>query len=253
MMSSRRMALRIFSLIAGAGSCALAVHAGPPFLTDDPEPVPYLHYEAYLFSTVDHSDGSSDVQVPAFEFNMGVITNLQLHAIVPLALSAPKDASSNYGMGDIELGAKYRFFEETEYLPEAAVFPLVELPTGSASRGLGNGRAWEKLPLWLQKDWGKWTTYGGGGYALNTAPGQRDYAFGGWLLQREITEQLTLGGEIFSQERAADDGRAYTVFNLGGTWQITPNFSLLFSGGHTITGEQHLIGYFAFYWTWGSD
>jgi len=27
--------------------------AGPPFLTDDPEPVPFKHWEAYLFSAVD--------------------------------------------------------------------------------------------------------------------------------------------------------------------------------------------------------
>ena len=27
--------------------------AGPPFLTDDPEPVPFKHWEFYLFSTVD--------------------------------------------------------------------------------------------------------------------------------------------------------------------------------------------------------
>ena len=27
--------------------------AGPPFLTDDPEPVPFKHWEFYLFSTLD--------------------------------------------------------------------------------------------------------------------------------------------------------------------------------------------------------
>ncbi len=27
--------------------------AGPPFLTDDPEPVPFKHWEFYVFSTVD--------------------------------------------------------------------------------------------------------------------------------------------------------------------------------------------------------
>jgi hypothetical protein len=42
------------------------VFAGPPFLTDDPEPVSWRHYEAYLFSTVDRGPGMSSWTVPAF-------------------------------------------------------------------------------------------------------------------------------------------------------------------------------------------
>jgi len=34
--------------------------AGPPFLTDDPEPVPFKHWELYLFSTVDVTRKSTD-------------------------------------------------------------------------------------------------------------------------------------------------------------------------------------------------
>ncbi|HNX51115.1 MAG TPA: hypothetical protein PKL08_13190 [Thermoanaerobaculaceae bacterium] len=32
---------------------ALRASAGPPFLTDDPEPVATRHWEGYLFSTMD--------------------------------------------------------------------------------------------------------------------------------------------------------------------------------------------------------
>ena len=38
-----------------------------------------------------------------------------------------------------------------------------ELPTGSATKGLGVGKTWYKVPLWAQKSFGPWTTYGGGG------------------------------------------------------------------------------------------
>jgi hypothetical protein len=134
---------------------------------------------------------------------------------------------------------------------DVIIFPLLEIPTGDADRGLGNRRAWGKLPLWLQKSWGPWTTYGGGGYAINPAPEQRDYFFGGWLLQRDLGERLTLGGEIFAQGRSSDDTRSFAVFNLGGIVKITPNFHLLFTGGHTLTGGSHTIGYLGLYWTGG--
>jgi hypothetical protein len=232
---------------------ALKTYGGPPFLTDDPEPVEYRHYEAYLFSTIDATSDGKFIQGPAMELNMGAMKNLQLHMIVPLAGSFPQGGPSSYGMGDIELGAKYRFLEETDHRPQAGIFPLLEIPSGDSTRGLGNGRTWAKLPLWLQKSWGPWTTYGGGGYAINGAPGQRNYAFGGWLLQRDLGEKLTLGGEVFTQGRSSDDVRAVTLFNLGGTYKFNENFFLLFSGGHTIAGQQNTVGYLGLYWTWGPD
>lgn len=225
--------------------------AGPPFLTDDPEPVAFKHWEFYLFSTVDATRKSTNGTGPAFEFNVGALPNLQVHLVLPLAFTAPQDKPGAYGLGDMEFGLKYRFIQETDYRPMVAVFPQLEIPTGDLNRGLGNGRAWGKLPIWLQKSWGPWTTYGGGGYAINPAPAKRNYYFGGWLLQRDFGERLTLGGEIFAQGKSSDDTRSFAVFNLGGIFKITPNFHLLFTGGHTLAGGSHTIGYLGLYWTGG--
>ena len=225
--------------------------AGPPFLTDDPEPVDFKHWEAYLFSTVDDMHKQTDATGPAFEFNVGALPDLQVHLVIPMAYASPTDAPRAYGLGDIEFGVKYRFIQETDHRPMVGVFPMIEIPTGDASRGLENGRAWWKLPLWLQKSWGPWTTYGGGGYVINSGPTQRDYPFGGWQLQRDFGEKLTLGLEIFTQGKSSDDIRSFAVFNLGGYFKITPNFQLLFAGGHTLIGGSHTIGYLGLYWTGG--
>lgn len=45
---------------------------------------------------------------------------------------------------------KYRFIPQSYMVPEVGVFPMIELPTGSYSRGLGVGKTWYKLPLWIQ-------------------------------------------------------------------------------------------------------
>ncbi len=230
---------------------AAPAFAGPPFLTDDPEPVPFKHYEAYLFSTVDAKRKDTTGIGPAFEFNVGALPNLQVHLVVPLAFTFPQDAPKAYGMGDMEFGLKYRFIQETDYRPMVGAFPMLEIPTGDPNLGLGNGRTWGKIPLWIQKSWEPWTTYGGDGYAINPAPGQRNYYFGGWLLQREFGERLILGGEIFAQGKSSDDNRSFMVFNLGGFFKITPNFQLLFSGGHTLAGGGHTIGYLGLYYTGG--
>ncbi len=235
----------------GLAIAARTALAGPPFLTDDPEPVDYEHWEAYIFSTYDRPHGSADIQAPAFEFNFGAAPELQLHLVVPWGWNHEVGGPTTTGPGDVEVGAKLRLLDETGSRPQVGIFPLAELPTGSASRGLGNGRAWFRLPVWLQKSWGPWTTYGGGGWDVNHAQGQRDHAFAGWLLQRDFGKKLTLGGELFAQGAETIGGRGSTYANVGGYLNFTPGFSLLFSGGGTIAGESHTIAYLGLYWTWG--
>jgi hypothetical protein len=235
--------LWLFSALAGTS------FAGPPFLTDDPEPIEFRHFEAYVFSTVEAMRKQTDVMGPAFEFNVGALPNVQVHIIVPLVYASLADASHAYGLGDIEFGVKYRFIQETDHWPMVGIYPMIEIPTGDASRGLGNGQAWWRLPLWLQKSWGAWTTYGGAGYVINPAPRQQNYCFGGWLLERGLSERLTLGGEIFAQGKSSDDIPSFAVLNLGGIFKITPNFQLLFSGGRSFAGGRNTVGYLGLYWT----
>jgi hypothetical protein len=230
---------------------ALPAVAGPPFLTDDPVPIDLHHWEFYTFMTTDSSRGASSTAGPAIELNNGFHRDMMVHLVVPYMSMSTDGQPSERGFGDVEAGLKYRFIHETKDSPEVGAFPLLELPTGDASKGLGNGRTWCKVPVWLQKSRGAWTTYGGGGLAYNPAPGQDNYGFAGWLLQKDLSKQLTLGGELFVQGATAQGGRYEDLWNLGGYYNFTPNFSLLFSGGRTFAGEGHTISYLALYWTWG--
>ena len=227
--------------------------AGPPFMTDDPAPVDYKHSEFYVFSTYDKASDGKTTAVPAFEYNYGVLPDTQLHIVVPFLRSAPDGAPSEYGLGDVEIGVKYRFVQETDSMPQIGIFPMAELATGDSNKGLGNGKTWWRLPVWIQKSWGDWTTYGGGGYAINRADGQKNYPFGGWLLQKDIGEKWTLGGEIFSQGKTTVDGKTTTFLNFGGYYKFTPDFNLLFSAGHDLSGESDTIAYLGLWWTWGSN
>ncbi len=225
--------------------------AGPPFLTDDPEPVDLNHWEFYVFGQADRSSGYNAVSGPAVEFNYGIAPSTQLHVIAPVANLSSPGAGWTSGYGDTELGIKYRFVDETDSLPQVGIFPMAELATGNAGRGLGNGRTWYRLPVWIQKSWGPWTTYGGGGLALNSATGQRNSGFAGWLVQRDVGKLLTLGTELFWQGDDSNTGRGVADANLGGYFKFTENFNLLFSFGHSVLGEKNTIWYLGLYWTGG--
>ena len=256
MAKSSALLLMVAALLAAIMAPAWA---GPPFLTDDPIPVDLHHWEFYLFGSGDRTRANNSVSWPAVEINNGILPNTQLHLIVPESYFSQNGVSAR-GIGDTEVGIKYRFIEQTKSRPDVGMFPLAEISTGSAAQGLGNGRTWLKVPLWLQKDWGPWETYGGGGYGWNPAPGMSDFWYSGMLLQRTLSPKLTLGGEIFWQGRQVSDPVAANVFsgtrssslwNLGGQYNFTPDFSLLFSAGHSFQGDGNAVFYLALYRTWG--
>lgn len=230
--------------------------AGPPFRTDDPEPVKLGHWEVYGFSTGTHTRSDTGGVLPGLEVNYGAAPNLQLHLVAPLAYDRAQGSNTKFGYGDTELGVKYRFVQEDQngWMPQIGVFPLVEAPTGDAQRGLGTGHAHEFFPLWLQKSFGKWLTYGGGGYWNNPGAGNKNYWFFGWLLQRQVTDQLALGGEIFNQTATMVGDHDSTGFNLGGVYDFNDDFHLLFSAGRGLTHaatSNEFSYYIAFQWTFG--
>ncbi|HEV2696256.1 MAG TPA: hypothetical protein VG347_25450 [Verrucomicrobiae bacterium] len=179
----------------------LTVLAGPPFLTDDPEPVDYQNWEFYIASQhTETSDGWSGT-APHIEINYGVITNVQLHVIAPLAYNAPNGGSTHYGYGDTELGVKLRFVQETEKMPQIRVFPLLEVPAGSESKGLGSGHVQAFLPVWAQKSFDEWTVYGGGGYGINPGAGNENWGFVGVVVQKQVTKKFCSAGRSTTAPR----------------------------------------------------
>ncbi|MFZ3357913.1 MAG: hypothetical protein WCA56_06970 [Xanthobacteraceae bacterium] len=216
----------------------VAALAGPPFMTDDPEPVDYQHYEFYTFTQGTHVNGDTSGVGPAWEFNYGVVPNGQFHIIAPVAFDSPTGGPGQFGYGDTELGFKYRFIQEDKggATPMVGVFPLLEIPTGDQASGLGAGHLRAFFPVWIQKSFGDWTTYGGGGYWINHGGGtnDQDYWFVGWLLQRQVTKQLAIGGELFHQTANMIGGDDTTGFNIGAVYDFDYNNHLLLSAGRAL-------------------
>lgn len=240
---------------------------GPPYQTDDPVPVDYGHYEAYVFGSADGTPVEMDAAGPAFEFNWGAIPRIQLHAIVPLGAIVPSNnpaylpsggGPSEFGLTDMEAGVKWAWVKESKYVPQIGPFVMFELPTGSYSKGLGVGKVWYKVPLWLQKNIGKWTLDGGAGETIVPQTDFRNFPYGGFLLKREIVHnKLELGAEVFSHGRegvAPPQIRASTMIDVGGYYHFkNPDHQFLFAYGHSVAGLAETYAYVGLYWTWGKD
>ena len=184
--------------------------------------------------------------------NYGILPDVYLHLQPQAAYEKPTDGKGHYGFGDTEIGAKWRFIHETDWMPQIAFYPMLELPTGSSARGLGNGKAQVFLPIWLQKAFGEqWTAYGGGGWWFNPGAGNRDWWYAGAVLQRKITGTFAVGAEVQFRGAATVDDRNSWALNGGFIWDLSEKYHLLLSAGHTVSGRSQFQGYAALQITWG--
>lgn len=245
MIHRHRARFRIAVLAAAVLLAPATGHAGPPYVTDDPEPVQYRHWELYLVTQHFINRGGASGSAPLTDLNYGAWPGLQLHVIGQLTYARPSGGSTFYGVGDTEVGAKFRFIDESPWYPMVSMYPLFDFPTGDSAHQLGTGHAHAFLSLWLQKSLGPWTSFGGGGLWINPGAGNRDYWYLGWEVQRRISA-LAIGAEIFYTTPDHVGGDTNLRFNVGFLLDLTEHHHLLFSAGRSIVGDNLLQSYAAY-------
>lgn len=217
----------VLSLVLGIGGAL----AGPPYLADDPEPTEFRHFEIYAYT------GGTDTRAgiggtAGFDFNYGATPDLQLTAVFPVAYDNPRNGPNAAGFGNVELAAKYRFLHQDDVGWDVAIFPRVFL--SSPTRNVGDRHTSLLLPIWLERDWGKWSTFGGGGCTLNHSRYSRDFCTIGWALTRQVTSGLRFGAEIVHRSPDQKGGRATTGIGAGLKYDINDHYHLLAYAGPGI-------------------
>jgi hypothetical protein len=210
---------------------ATSARAGPPFLTDDPEPTETGHWEIY--APLFEAEGSGNDFQGSFgaEINYGPVKDVQLTLGLPLAYTHSATGWTS-GAGDLAASVKYRFYHDEAAGVQIAAFPGLTFPT--ASKGLGAGHVTALLPIWAQKDLGKWSVFGGGGYAINPGTGNRNYWTGGIALTRQFGKKLLIGVEADRQGADVIGGHATTSVGLGAIYDLPGPLRILASGGPTF-------------------
>ena len=229
----RQRCIAIFVL----GAACTAAFAGPPFLTDDPDPVDFHHVEVNVIDQQTRAVSGLAGSVSG-EVNVGCAAETQCHLALPIAFNSLEGSRSNFGVGDIELGVKYRFLDLPDGGWSAAVYPTLDLPTGDADRSLGNGHAQLLLPLWVQRSSGEWSWDAGIARLINPAADARSSWFAGLLARRSFGERLNLGAEIYRRTSTAPGEPSVVGFNIGAIISVSPRQNLLISAGRGLTHAE---------------
>jgi hypothetical protein len=222
---------------------ATAATAGPPYETDDPVPTETGKWEVFVFGGIDgvpsEFHGSAGLDI-----NYGAAPNVQLTTTVPMDFE--HGTVSHVGLGDIELGIKYRFYKNAAADFSLAIFPRVILPTSGSNAG--SGLVSLRLPIWAQKDFGNWSLFGGGSYTTNPGAGNRGFWSAGAVLTRAVTDRVSMGVELNHEGPAEFGGTGVTAVQLGGVYKLSDPLSIEFAVGPGFDdtgGPAHYYGYAA--------
>ena len=211
------------------------VFAGAPFVTDDPEPVKVHDFEVNYAISKTWVDASSSLALPSIDINYGYSDNLQLH--VQSRFSYLRESGDKqFGFDNTEIGVKYRMLHQEKNDVEfmLGIYPMLQLPTGNKKLGDASGRTQLFLPIWAQLNTDNWTVYGGTGYRINNYISGTNSWFLGVTALYEINDHFKIGGELF-RESATTRGDQYSSgFNVGGIYNISKNYGLLFSAGRAL-------------------
>lgn len=207
------------------------VLAGPPYVSDDPEPTDLGHYEIYFFGSGTLTQSTRDNQA-GVDFNYGAAPDLQLTAVIPVERDAATGSASGSGLGNVQLAAKYRFLHQESEGWDVAFFPRILLASPTSAVGVSRPSLF--LPFWLEKDMGPWSTFGGGGCTFIHGSGYENSCLLSWAITREVMPDLHVGAEVFHSTPAARGVSATTGLGFGAVYDLNENIHLLTSFGPGI-------------------
>jgi len=225
------MRLRVLAMLCVSFMGPFPAFTGPPYVTDDPEPTDYRHWEIYVFgSGTEARDGSGGAT--GLDFNYGAGPDLQLSLTLPLGYDSPSSGTARVSLGNIEMAAKFRLLHQESIGWDVSVFPRLFLPSGSPQ--VGERHVSFLLPLWVGRSWGAWSTFGGGGCVLNHGGESQDFCVVSWAVTRQVLPNMQLGAEIYHRSADTIGGHPSTALGIGAIYDLSEHYRLLASFGPSI-------------------
>jgi hypothetical protein len=153
---------------------------------------------------------------------LGLTEDLELGLTVGLVNLDPDNASSDTGLDDMQIYAKYRVNE----LPLSVTLGgIVKIPTADEDEGLGTGEVDIEGFVGLRKDFGHVHLIGNGGVRFNQDPeignidGRTSILLGGGVIIG-LTQTMFNSWELNFESKRFEDGDSMTTLTPGLMWRL---------------------------------
>ncbi len=233
----------LFFLIARS---ALA-QGGPPYYTNDPGTPGPFNWEINLgYMPFFYSDQSVS-HTPDVDINFGVGDRIQLtYENAWLRVQNPA-SSTKFGLGQSNLGVKWRFYDAGESGLAVSTFPQLFLnnPNDAVSRGITPPSEGFLLPFEFSRKFGPVGVDYEIGYQF-THKGPNTWLTG-LVLGHDFTSKFEMDAEFYSQGAFHPSNYQPTI-GLGARYKIHSPVILLLMAGRSLeptrSNQSYFVGYF---------
>jgi hypothetical protein len=238
----------IARLAALFGAAVLATSAlaqgGPPMVTDDPETPGDGHWEINLGSIATRSPGRWTLAAPDADINYGWGDHVQLKLDVQWATVKADEGPSRSGLGDADLGVKWRFIDKEQAGFAMSIYPQYtrSLLDSSTRRGIASEGHQFFMPVEVATDIG--------GFGVAAEVGRNFVSDGGgnqWAAGVVAGHECGAEREcMFEVRQTTAPGVHLTLLNAGMHWKLNESLTLLGAAGtefgsHTDERRRTLV------------
>jgi len=220
---------------------------GPPYYTNDPGTPGNGQWEINLGYMPFLYSAQSVTHTPDVDINFGLGDRMQLtFENAWLGVGNPS-GGAKYGLGQDQLGVKWRFYDNERSGLAISVFPQLSLnnPNNAAARGITPRGASLILPVEVSKKLGPVDLNWEAGYnAVHLGP---DGYLAGIVAGHDFRTNFEMDTEFYSLGTFHATGEAETL-GIGARYKIHPPFILLLMAGRSVeaarNGQPYFVGYF---------
>ncbi len=223
---------RAAALLAIALPAAFALaQGGPPMVTDDPDTPGNGHWEINLAAIATHRAQRWEIAVPDADINYGWGEQVQLKAEIPWLFVQHSDAHWQSGLGEGNLGVKWRFVDLEDAGFAMSTFPQYGWSwlSSSSRRGIAAPGREFLLPVEAATTAGSYRLDAELGRNFVTgAPGASNQWVGGFIVAHSCVAGVECMGEL--RETAAPHA-AQTLLNFGIHWNLNEALAFIAAAG----------------------
>jgi hypothetical protein len=237
----------------------LSVRAGRPLTVDDAEPVAPGQFELEAGVLYEDNSGVHHYETP-FSLAYGLVPTLEVGLGFGGQIEQREELqdawSTEAGLGDLTLGAKWNPLSEEKYWASQALSFAVKLPTAEHHRDFGSGRTdYDLTYIASITISGRFSAHLNAGYTWTgdyDSETLDDILHGGGAVGFQATGKLELVAELYADVPVDDASASSLVLDGGLRWNAFDDLVLDAAMGAGLHGDApHWQAAIGFNWTFG--
>lgn len=248
------------AVMSGVLACAGVAFAGRPLAIDDADPVEVGQFEFEAGAAYERDAGHKHWDAP-FGLAYGLVPRVEVgvgfggqfeERTEALADTGVEETHRERSVGDLTLGAKWRFIDSCPLGARHALSASVKFPTADEDKGFGNGEADCDLTWIASRSLGEnASVHLNVGYSWIGGPDDNVIHYG-LALDHQLLDAVQWVGEVFAERETCSGADTIVQYNTGFRWCPVDSLTLDIAGGSKLKGDApDFIATAGLTWTFG--